>query len=279
MKVTKAVITAGGVHQRSLPFQTLIDQDGRERSVLGLLIGEALDAGIEDVAVVVAKGDADRFRAVTEAPESSVQFLVQSDPRGYGHALYCARDFVGDGPFLHLVGDHLPVSHAVQSCGAQLLDVAASEGCAVSAVQPTPERDLFRYGTIGGRLVTGSSDRYVIERVAEKPTPTEAEQELVVPGLRAGSYLCLFGLHVLPASIFADLENALEGTDGPIALSPVLDALARRERYLAFEIEGSRYDVGAPYGLLYAQLALAFGGAARDEVLRNLVEMLAQRCR
>ncbi len=279
MKVSKAVITAAGVHQRSLPLQTLIDRDGRERSVLGMLVGEALGAGVEEVAVVVAAGDADRFAAVTEAAPSAVRFVVQDQPRGYGHALWCAREFVGDAPFLHLVGDHLPLSAETRSCGAQIVAIAEAEGCAVSAVQPTPERDLHRYGTVGGRLVPPASDRYLIERIAEKPTPTVAEQELLVPGLRAGTYLCLFGLHVLPTGIFDLLEQRLEESEGPVPLTPALDALAQRERYLALEIAGSRFDVGARYGLLFAQLALALESGHRDEVLAELVEMLAQRCR
>ncbi len=116
-------------------------------------------------------------------------------------------------------------------------------------------------------------------RVIEKPTPTAAEQQLVVPGLRAGHYLCFFGLHVLTGSAMALLSEQVDGpaADRKATLSAALAELAARERYLACELEGRRFDVGAKYGLLMAQLALAFEGQDRDEVLSGLVELLALR--
>ena len=107
----------------------------------------------------------------------------------------------------------------------------------------------------------------------EKPTPTVAEQQLLVPGLRAGYYLCFFGMHVLPPEIFDLLAEHGEAA----GLSPALHALAARRRYLAFKVSGRRYDIGAPYGLLFAQLALTLAGRDRDRVLTQLVELLASR--
>jgi len=113
--------------------------------------------------------------------------------------------------------------------------------------------------------------------VLEKPTPTEAEQRLIVPGLRAGHYLCFFGMHVLTPAVMELLEEetARAGGRGGVALSPALARLAAKERYLACELQGRRYDIGAKYGLLTAQLALALDGQDRDEILANLVELLA----
>ena len=135
------------------------------------------------------------------------------------------------------------------------------------------------FGTIGGRLVTKTDNLYEVETVLEKPTPTQAEQSLVVPGLRAGHYLCLFGMHVLtPAvmEILAQLDShAAQGAK--VQLSEALHKLADHERYLALQVRGKRYDIGVKYGLLYAQLALALAGAERDEILTQLVELLANR--
>jgi UTP--glucose-1-phosphate uridylyltransferase len=119
---------------------------------------------------------------------------------------------------------------------------------------------------------------YDIERVVEKPTPTEAEQTLVVPGLRAGHYLCFFGMHVLTPLVMDLLEEhvAQRPAEGTVKLSPVLNELARREKYLAFEAPGKRYALDQRYGLLNAQLALALNGRDRDEVLTGLCELLAQ---
>jgi UTP--glucose-1-phosphate uridylyltransferase len=118
-------------------------------------------------------------------------------------------------------------------------------------------------------------DLYEIERVVEKPTPSEAEQHLLVPGLRAGHYLCFFGIHVFTPAVMALLGEAR--ASDPVQLSRALDALARRERYLALEVQGRRFNIGIRYGLLTAQLALALDGADRDNVLTQLVELLAVR--
>ena len=101
---------------------------------------------------------------------------------------------------------------------------------------------------------------------------------LIVPGLRVGFYLCFFGMHVLGGEIFSLLEeNLAAAPDRSLGLSPALHTLASRRRYLALNVAGRRYDIGAPYGLLFAQLALSLSGRDRDRVLTQLVELLAVR--
>ena len=160
-----------------------------------------------------------------------------------------------------------------------LVEVAQAESCAVSSVESTRESLLPYYGAVGGRRLQGRANLYLIEDVIEKPTPTEAEQRLLVPGLRAGHYLCFFGMHVLTPTIMEILEAQVRqvGRRGGLFLSQALAELARRERYLALERQGWRYDVGVKYGLLAAQLALALSGKERDEVLSQLLELLARR--
>lgn len=280
MQITKAVITAAGRDQRTLPLQLLIDRDGVEKSVLSVLVGEALSAGVEEIAVVVVPGDEVRYTEVLGEHRGMVHFVPQAAPLGYGHAVHCAADFVGDDPFLHLVGDHLYVSREAVSCARQLVSVASVEACAVSAVQATRETLLPYYGTVGGRRVPGRKHLYAVETVAEKPTPTEAELNLIVPGLRAGHYLCFFGMHVLTPTVMATLADLVKDArvDGAkVTLSDALAVLAKREKYLALEEHAQRYDVGVKYGLLTAQLALALSGKDRDEVLARLVELLAMR--
>ncbi|MBK9713633.1 MAG: UTP--glucose-1-phosphate uridylyltransferase [Kouleothrix sp.] len=279
MRVTKAVITAAARTQRTLPLQRLVDRDGVQKPVLQIIVEEAIGAGVEEVCIVISPGDAPAYREAAGEQIGRLRFVEQPMPLGYGHAIYCARDFVGDTSFLHLVGDHLYVSRTRQGCAAQLVEVAAAESCAVSAVQPSRESQLPSYGTVGGRLVPGRQDLYLIERVIEKPTPTEAEQQLVVPGLRVGHYLCFFGMHVLTPAVMEILAAHVRaaGDRGGVQLSPALAELARRERYLALANLGRRYDIGATYGLLTAQMALALDGRDRDEVLAQLVELLALR--
>jgi UTP--glucose-1-phosphate uridylyltransferase len=279
MKISKAVITAAGRRQRTLPLQTLIDRDGTEKSVLGIIIEEILRAGVDEICVVIQPGDEKPYAAVAGDHAGRLHFVHQKKQLGYGHAVYCARDFVGDDSFLHLVGDHLYVSYSNQGCAQHLVKVAEAEACAISAVQPTRENLLPYYGTIGGRRVPGKQDLYQVETVIEKATPTEAEQRLIVPGLRAGHYLCFFGMHVLTPMVMDILEQkiATAGKKGGVELADALSELVKKEKYLALEKHDWRYDVGVKYGLLTAQMALALNGQDRDEVLTTLLELLALR--
>lgn len=274
VNVRKAVITAAGKSQRTLPLQTLVDRDGNSKSALAILAEEITAAGIEEIAVIICPGDEAAFAAAAGPHARRMRFIEQNEPLGYGHAVHCAAGFTGDEPFLLMVGDHLYLSCTDLSCTAQLLETAAIEKCAVSAVQATHESKLPNYGAIGGRRVAGNDRHYEIESVLEKPTPTEAEQKLVVPGLRAGNYLCFFGLHVLTPSVMENLGRQL--ASGSADLSKALAETARRERYLAHELQGRRHDIGLRYGLLSAQLALGLAGNDRDEVLTHIIELLAQ---
>ena len=274
VKVTKAVITAAGKNQRTLPLQTLVDRDGVAKSALAILAGEIAAAGIGEIAVIVCPGDEAAYAEAAGPLARQMRFIPQTNPLGYGHAVHCAADFTGDDAFLLMVGDHLYTSRTEKSCTAQLLETATAMHCAVSAVQATHESKLPFYGSVGGSRVQGSDRLYEVETVIEKPTPTEAEQKLVVPGLRAGNYLCFFGMHVLTPSVMEILGRQL--ADGHADLSAALAETARRERYLAHELQGRRHDLDLHYGLLSTQLALGLAGKDRDEVLGLLVELLAQ---
>ncbi len=276
MKIKKAVITLAGPNQRRLPLQTLISRDGVPRSVLALLLDEACQAGIEEACLVVAPGDRDAFAPVLGEHAGRVRFREQAEPLGYGHAVLQAREFTGSEPFLHMVGDHIHVDRTGKGCAAQLARAAEAEDCAVSAVQPTREGQLTRFGAVGGQKVPGRRGLYRVDSVLEKPTPTEAEQKIVVPGLRAGHYLCFFGMHVLTPTVMEILAE-IAAAGSRFSLSAALARLAERERYLALEMNGQRYDLGARYGLFNAQLALGLSGKDRDEVLSVILETLALR--
>lgn len=278
MRIRKAVITAAGQNQRALALQTLLDCDGREKSVLCILIEQALAAGVEEICVVVCPGDESRYAQAIGKHASAVHFVQQPQPLGYGHAVHCARGFTGGEAFLHMVGDHLYVNAGPKACAQRLVEVAAAEECSVSGVQPTRESLLPRFGTVSGRRVSGQQGMYRIDTVIEKPTPTEAEQRLMVPGIRAGYYLCFFGIHVLTPAVMELLGRMLAaGANGRLTLSAALAELARHEQYLAVEEDGRRYDIGARYGLMVAQLALALNGQDRNQVLSQLLELLADR--
>lgn len=279
MEIKKAVITAAGKTQRTLPLQTLVDRDGVTKSALRIIIEEILAAEVSEICVVVCPGDEAAYAAAADKHASRLQFVGQNTPRGYGHAVHCAREFIGNEPFLLLVGDHLYVSGSEERCAQQLVKAASLQNCSVSAVQATHESKLPYYGTVGGRLIAGQKGLYEISEVAEKPTPTEAEQRLIVPGLRVGHYLCYFGMHVLTPLTLEILAQELERAEANanVPLTSALARLAARERYLACELKGRRYDIGVKYGLLTAQMALALAGQDREEVLTGLVDLLAAR--
>lgn len=311
MQITKAVITAAGRGARQYPaadtvqkaMLPLVDRDGLTKPVLQIIAEEALESGIEEICVVSAPGDEEvyrshfrhyaqnlraGFRDVGWAEEQArrlvdlerrLRFTVQSEPHGYGHAVWCARQFVGNDAFLLLLGDHLYVSGESRRCARQLLDLAIAEDCAVSAVQATREHMIQQYGTLTGKRLAGRTDVYSIDEIIEKPNPTLAELRLQVPGLRAGHYLCFFGMHVLTPSVFALLDE-LVGNDvresGQIQLTTALNALAKRERYLALETRGARHNLGLKFGVVEAQIALALAGVDRESMLTTLLESIVR---
>ena len=275
MKIHKAVITAAGPDQRHLPLQTIVSPSGETKTAIQLLLDEIFEAGIRQAALIVAPGQTEAFRSAVGSHLAQIEFIEQPAPLGYGHAVLCAKDFTGDEAFLLLVGDHLYLSNGETSCVRQLLETAAREDCAVSAVQATREGNLPYYGAVGGKRIPGERDLYQIDNILEKPTPTVAEQELITPGLRQGHYLCFFGMHVLTNTTMRLLEEALETSGNKLPLTPSLAAAARSGRHLAFEIAGQRYNIGETYGLLRAELAMALAGPQRDEILTMLVELMA----
>jgi UTP--glucose-1-phosphate uridylyltransferase len=221
VRIRKAIITAAGENQRALPLQTLI-HNGTEKSVLSILVEQALAANIGEICVVVWPGDETRYAQAAGNLAGAVRFVPQQQPRGYGHAIYCAREFLGDEPFLHMVGDHLYVS-ATKPGVQRLVELAEHESCSASGVQPTHEKLLSRFGAVAGRRMSGRPGIYRVETVLEKPTPTEAEQRLMVPGIRAGYYLCFFGIHVFTPTVMELLGRKLASApSGTLTLSAAL---------------------------------------------------------
>jgi len=277
MSISKAVITAAAPDQRSLPLQSLVDQQGVKKTALQLIVEEAVSAGAEEISVIICPGSASEFEAAAGEHVGRLTFIEQGQPRGYGDALLRAQEFVGDDPFLHLISDHVYISRSEVSCAKQVVELAGQEDCAVSAVQSTREHLLTYFGAVGGQRKINRDDLYRITSVIEKPTPTRAEQDLIVAGLRASHYLCLSGIHVLTPTIMKLLSDDLQAAPAGqnINLSNALNALSGLQQCLALEIAGSRYNIGVKYGLLRSQLALALSGKDRDAILSELLELVA----
>ncbi len=310
MQIRKAVITAAGRGVRLYPAADtvqkgmipLVDRDGLPKPIIQIIAEEALDSGIEEVCVVCAPGDEAQYRrqfaalrtdlleaykghewARAQAERldhlvSRLRFAVQEEPKGYGHAVYVAREFVGGEPFLLLLNDHLYLSDlADQRCAAQVIRAATQADCAIAAVHATREHLIGHYGTVSGKRVADAPGLYQIERILEKPSVSVAELELQTPGLRMGHYLCFFGMHVLTPTLFDILETQLgAAADGEAQLTPALHELAQQERYLALDVKGSRYDIGAKFGMVQAQIALSLTGRDHDSLLTLMVDALAE---
>jgi len=275
MSIRLAVITAASPDQKSLPLQRLVDQHGQSKTALELILEESVEAGAEEICVIVCPGTSANYTRAAGQHANRLTFVEQENPRGYGDALYRAKAFVGDQRFLHLVSDHVFISHSARRCARQIVDLADQEQCIVSAVQETRENMLPYFGTIGASRTSNRDDLYEVKSVIEKPTPTRAEQELIVAGLRSSHYLCLSGFHVLTPGIMDVLEDLIRSSQQQVQLTPALHTMAQQERYLALRVAGTRHNIGVKYGLLKAQLALALSGKDRDDILTELLELVA----
>lgn len=310
--VTKAVITAAGHGTRQYPATVtiqkemipLVDRDGICKPTIQLIVEEALESGIEQICIVVAPGGEAIFRqhfrelSPEERPayegkefalqqsellgrmRGAISYAVQQTQEGYGHAVYCARECVGDEPFLLMLGDHIYISHEERRCARQLLDVFEQHGCPVSGVAPTAASQLHAFGTVAGQPLAEDPGVYEARAIYEKPTPEHARQHLRTPGLPQETYLCFLGMHVFTPAIFDCLEEHIRANvreRGEIQLTSAQELLRTRGRYLAAEVRGSRHDMGNPEGLIDTQMALAMQSPFAERAQRTLRQAIREQ--
>src|SRR5256884_5544869 len=233
-KVRKAVITAAGRGTRQYPASTavqkemfpLVDRDGLTKPVIQIIGEEAIDSGIEEICIITQSGEEPLYRdyfkrldddmvkafrgkdwAILESEKlgafgERLHFAEQDSPEGFGHAVYQAKKFVADDPFLLLLGDHVYISDTKDRCAAQLIKVYEHYMLdALTSVQPTLERHLHLFGTIRGKPIDESRGIYKAELIIEKPAIEIARTQLATPGLPAGNYLSHFGMHIFNSKI------------------------------------------------------------------------------
>ena len=311
MKVRKAVITAAGRGTRMYPATTtiqkemfpLMDRDGLCKPAIQIILEEALDSGIEEVCLVVNPHNREPIARHFQPPTAEemrtfqgkdwallqmariqhiaarLTIVVQETPEGYGHAVWCARDFVGREPFLVMLGDHIYTSGESRRCARQLIDVFETYGASVSAVQQTPTDLLYLFGTVRGQRVTETPPVYDVEAIFEKPTPEYAAAHLQQSGLLLGMYLCFFGMHILTPEIFDILQHNIDHDlrqKGEFQFTDAQESLrASGVRYMAVETSGDRHDIGIPFGYAQTQAALALNSIYKEQMLASLVRTLA----
>ncbi|HEX8524021.1 MAG TPA: sugar phosphate nucleotidyltransferase [Tepidisphaeraceae bacterium] len=313
-KVRKAVITAAGRGSRQYPASSavqkemfpLVDRDGLTKPVIQIIAEEAIDSGIEEICIVTAPGEEnlyrDYFRRLTADEAKTfrgkdwailaseklgsfaerLHFAEQDSPEGFGHAVYQAKKFAADEPFILMLGDHVYVSDTKDRCARQITSVFESHDVdAVTSVQPTMERHLHLFGTIRGNPVDADKGIYAAELIIEKPSIEVARKELSTPGLPAGNYLSHFGMHVFSPRIFDSLEYLIKNDireKGEIQLTAAQEHLREQTgKYYIYITKGQRYDTGIPYGLMETQLALALNGIHRTEICEAIARILAMQ--
>ncbi len=279
LQVRKAVIPAAGFGTRLFPASKatkkelfpIIDRDGVAKPAILLIVEEAVEAGIEEIIVIVQENDLEDFRSFFNTQVSienynklsrnfqnyarqileigrRVSFVTQKTQEGFGHAIFCARKAVGDEPFLLMLGDHIYRSNSGKSCARQLLEAYHKHGLSVVGLRHTPENEIGNFGTATGVWLEENRLLNVTEFV-EKPLVDYARSNLRVPGLCDDEYLTFFGQYILKPQIFGYLaENIANNVRerGEFQLTSTLDRLRQEDGFLGLLIEGRRYDIGIP---------------------------------
>ncbi len=282
MKIRKAVIPIAGLGTRLFPashackkeFFPIVGPDGIARALVHYQVLDLIDAGIEQICIVVQPGEERLVIAYFQGPGDSylerlkkypsyaheakrmrgaldrISFAVQEYQEGYGHAVYQSKAFANRDPILLCLGDHLFRS-GNSSCHSQLMKAyEACGGRSVSAVNRIYADDLKGYGTIAGKRRQGMPDLIDVSLIVEKPSIELASKELVVDGLEAGEFLGWFGMHALAPSIYDILEEMIlkdVRQNGEFQLTYAQELQRQREGYCALEMKNARrFDFGTP---------------------------------
>ncbi len=277
--VRKAVIPAAGFGTRLFPATKavkkemfpIIDSEGRAKPVILAIAEEALSAGIESVGIVVQPSDRDLFENFFKTlPEGDylqklaakqgdyleylrevgerVTILTQDTQEGFGHAVFCAKDWVGDEPFLLLLGDHVYKSDQEISCAAQMLEVFERCGKSVVSLEVTPAAEISHRGCVTG---TWQEPNVLLDvtRLVEKPEVEYAIQHLHISGMPPDQLLSIFGMYVLSPQIFDCLAEQIRRNlrdRNEFQLTSGLEQLRQELGMMGYLVEGRSFDTGLP---------------------------------
>lgn len=292
MKVRKAVIPAAGFGTRLFPATKvvkkelfpIIDRDGRAKPVIMAIVEEAIKGGIEEVGIVVQKGDRALFEDFFKTPPppelfaklspqnqeysqylqdlgSRITILTQDEQEGYGHAVFCAKEWVKDEPFLLMLGDHVYLSDTENSCASQILDVYEQVNQSVVSLTVMSAEIIYKAGCVTGFWQELNSILSVTQ-LAEKPDIEYARKHLRVEGMAEAQFLCIFGLYVLTPKIFDYLEEHISNNireKGEFQLTSCLDRLRQEEGMTGYVVKGRCFDTGLPDA--YLQTIIDFRNA------------------
>ena len=301
--IKKAIIPIAGYGTRLFPATKavpkalfpIIDSDGLAKPIIQLIIEEALTAGVEEVCLVAQPHQVEPITdyfsgnvpdAIREKPELAVQadrlteigerlqFAIQAEPQGFGHAIYCAKDFAAGEPVMILLGDHLYISEVDVSCAKQLVDVYAQVGKSVTSLDVCDENELSVNGIVQGNPTPENPDIYKLAHIAEKPSVDYAREHMRVAGIwnakETHRYLCHFGIDLLTPLLFDILDYNYRNkilTHGEIQLRDAMAEMVRQEGMYGYRVAGTRYDTGNPQELLKTAYAFGLHGPYQDTLI------------
>jgi len=278
-RVRKAVIPAAGFGTRLFPATKaikkelfpVVDRDGRIKPVILAIVEEALNAGIEEVCVIVQKEDQGLFETFFNSPPAienfnklskenkdynrylmdvgqRITFVAQDVQEGFGHAVYCARDWVDDEPFILMLGDHLYASAIEKSCVTQILDAFDKLGRSVVGLKVTPAAEVHNFGCVAGEWIEENALLSLTE-FREKPDAEYASKHLHIERMEKGMYLSVFGIYALKPRVFEYIEEHIQHNireHGEFQLTSCLDRLRQEDGFGGVVVHGRRFDIGLP---------------------------------
>jgi UTP--glucose-1-phosphate uridylyltransferase len=289
-KVRKAIIPAAGLGTRFLPATKAMPKEMLpilDKPTIQYIVEEAIASGIEEIIIVTGKGK----RAIEDhfdiAPElernlsekgktdllekvqhssnlANIHYIRQKEPKGLGHAVLCARQFIGNEPFAVLLGDDIVVSDT--PCLKQLMDEYEITNSSVIGVQTVEDHQTHRYGIVDPTISEGR--RYQVDTFVEKPAPGTAP-----------SNLAIMGRYVLTPEIFNFLEKQESGAGGEIQLTDAIQSLNKLENVYAYDFEGMRYDVGEKIGFVKTTIEFALNNQELGDEIFSFMEKLLQENR
>lgn len=284
IKVKKAVIPAAGLGTRFLPATKAMPKEMLpivDKPTIQYIIEEAIESGIEDILIITGKGKRaieDHFDSVPELEANlisknksellylveettkiNIHFIRQSKPKGLGDAILQAKAFVGNEPFVVMLGDD--IVQADVPCTRQLIEQYEITNSSIIGVQPVPEKDTNRYGIVDPSTSI-SAQLHKVKSFVEKPAPGTAP-----------SNLAILGRYLLTPEIFKYLETQQVGSGGEIQLTDAITRLNEMQRVFAYEFDGKRYDVGEKLGFIRTTLEFALN---REDLGADVAEMMEE---
>jgi UTP--glucose-1-phosphate uridylyltransferase len=283
MNIRKAIIPAAGLGTRFLPATKAQPKEMLpivDKPTLQYIIEEAVDSGIEEILIITgrnkqsiedhfdksvelelvleSKGKYDLLEIVRKISDMvNIHYIRQKEPKGLGHAIYCAKSFIGNEPFAVLLGDDIVDGNP--PCLRQMIEMYDQYKVSILGVQEIPTEDVSKYGIVKGHMI---EDRvYKVKDLIEKPAVEEAP-----------SNIAILGRYIINPEIFNILEHTKPGKGGEIQLTDALRELTKKEAMYAYKFRGKRYDVGDKLGFLQATVEFAL---KRKDLKEEFLKYLA----